>query len=168
MVCKYKLRPPIFEMVEYLHESYGHLWGCDPPMYDAFTGVESSVQKGPTCHTVLYHVTLNVEGIEDLCESDSICGTRWKYKLDLKWSDQKDNWEFADSEMVDDQQIDLSDISENEVESVIEEIFRQLDFYDYLEANEITSAQLLESLHPTFRKHYVQYHIKFEADGLFQ
>jgi len=50
MVCKYKLRPPISEMVEYLNESYGHLWGCDPPMYDAFTEVESSVQKGPTCY----------------------------------------------------------------------------------------------------------------------
>ena len=155
-------------MVEYLHESYGHLWGCDPPMYDAFTEVESSVQKGSTCRTVLYHVTFNVEGIEDLCESDSIYGTRWKYTLDLKWSDQKDDWEFADSEMVDDQQIDLSDISENEVECLIEGIFQQLDFYDYLDANELTSAQLLESLHPTFRKHYMQYHNKFEAEGLFQ
>ena len=34
MLCRYKLRPPINEMVEYLHESYGHLWGCDTPMYD--------------------------------------------------------------------------------------------------------------------------------------
>jgi len=100
-------------------------------MYDAFTEVESSVQKGPTCHTVLYHVTLNVEGIEDLCESDSISGTRWKYTLDLKWSDQKNNWEFADSEMVDDQQIDLSDIGENEVESLIEGIFQQIDLSSF-------------------------------------
>ena len=168
MVCKYKLRPPISEMVEYLHESYGHLWGCDPPMYDTFTEVESSVQKGPACHTVLYHVTFNIEGIEDLCESGSICGTRWKYTLDLKWSDQKDNWEFADSEMVDDQQIDPSDVSEKEVEYLIEEIFQQLDFDDYLEANEITSAQLLERLHPSFREHYMQYHNKFVAEGLFQ
>ena len=70
--------------------------------------------------------------------------------------------------MVDDQQIDLSDIGENEVESLIEGIFQQLDFDDYLEANELTSAQLLDKLHPTFRKHYMQYHIKFEAEGLFQ
>ena len=68
--------------------------------------------------------------------------------------------------MVDDQQIDLSDISENEVESLIGEIFQQLDFDDCLEANEMTSAQLLDKLHPTFRKHYVQYHIKFDSEGL--
>ena len=168
MVCKYKLRPPISEMVEYLHESYGHLWGCDPPMYDAFTEVESSVQKGQVCHTVLYHVTFNVEGIEDLYESGSICGTRWKYTLDLKWSDQKDNWEFADSEMVDDQQIDPSDVSEKDVEYLIEEIFQQLDFYDYLEANELKSLHLLEQLRPVFREQYMQYHSQFEEEGLFQ
>jgi hypothetical protein len=163
-----KTIPTDGQLIGELIDSFGHLWGCDPPMYDAFTEVESSVQKGPMCHTVLYHVTFNVEGIEDLCESGSICGTRWKYTLDLQWSDQKDDWEFADSEMVDDQQIDLSDISENEVESLIEGIFQQLDFYDYLDANELTSAQLLESLHPTFRKHYMQYHKQFAETGLFQ
>ena len=168
MLCRYKLRPPINEMVEYLHESYGHLWGCDPPMYDAFTEIESSVQNGPTCQSVLHHVTFYVESIEDLCGSDNICGTRWKYTLDLKWSDQKGDWEFVDSEMISDQQIDLSDIAKTEVDSLIENIFRQLDFYDYLEANELKSLQLLEQLRPVFREQYMQYHSQFEEEGLFQ
>ena len=96
------------------------------------------------------------------------CGTRWKYTLDLKWSDQKGNWEFVDSEMISDQQIELSDIAKTEVENLIENIFQQLDFYDYLDANELKSLQLLEQLRPVFREQYMQYHSQFKEEGLFQ
>ena len=45
MVYKYQLRLPIYEMVEYFHKSYGRLREGNPTMYDAFTEVDSSVQK---------------------------------------------------------------------------------------------------------------------------
>ena len=110
------------------------------------------------CHFIIVCVT-------EVCP---YCGTRWKYTLDLKWSDQKGDWEFVDSEMISDQQIELSDTAKTEVENLIENIFQQLDFYDYLDANELKSLQLLEQLRPVFREQYMQYHSQFKEEGLFQ
>ena len=65
----------------------------------------------------------------------------------------------------DDRQILLSEVEDANL--CLELIFDQLDWYDYLDAYEMTSAELMAKLPENYRKFYEPHHKQFLADGEF-
>jgi hypothetical protein len=53
------------------------------------------------------------------------------------------------------------------IDLCLEVIFDELDWYDYLEANEMTSAELMAKLPEKYCKFYEPHHKQFLADGEF-
>lgn len=162
----HKLRPPKDEIILEMVHSYGHLWFTEPPMYDGYLEVISSVQKGPKCQSVIHHYTVELDSIDELFESDNLNVTGWRFEFDMVWSDHKNDWEFDQGEMVGDFAITFNQLMDKP--TLIRSLFAQLDFYDYLDDSGLKSAELMNRLHPTFKPFYDKQHAEFEANGWYQ
>ena len=70
-------RPTDGFMIDQLIWSFGHLWFTEPPMYDCYCEVTDVEQKGLSITAHIYHITMNLDDVEELFSEEKICGTQW-------------------------------------------------------------------------------------------
>lgn len=161
-----KALPTDGQLIGTLIHSYGHLWGCEPPMYDCLREVVSKEVNGDKLLAVVEQTTINLEGVEELLTGQDLTGAIWTFVVEMRREDASDDWKWHYNDtQPDDRQILLSDVEEADI--CLEVIFDELDWYDYLEANEITSAELMAKLPTKYRKFYEPTHKQFLAAGEF-
>ena len=54
------------QLVDTLIDSYGHIWGCEPPMYDCSLEVVSKEVSADKALAVIEQTTINLDDAEDL------------------------------------------------------------------------------------------------------
>ena len=154
------------QLIGTLIHSYGHLWGCEPPMYDCLREVVSKEASGDKLLAVVEQTTINLEGVEDLLTEQDLTVAIWTFVVEMRYEEASDDWKWHYNDtQLDDRQILLSDVEEADI--CLEVIFDELDWDDYLEANEITSAELMAKLPKKYRKFYEPTHKQFLASGEF-
>ena len=92
----------------------------------------------------------------------------WKISdyRNIEWDEKSNSWEFKENEHISDNAIWLKETSNPK--DCLETVFSQLDFYEHLYENEITSAAFMEQLPDDYKPYYKPYHDEFVAKGDFQ
>ena len=148
------------QLIGTLIHSYGHLWGCEPPMYDCLREVVSKEVSEDTILAVVEQTTIDLEGIEDLLTGQDLTGAIWTYVLEMRWDEVSGDWKwYYNDTQPDDRQILLSEVEDANL--CLELIFDQLDWYDYLDTYEMTSAELMAKLPKQYQRFYEPFHKKF-------
>ncbi len=148
----YKMRPPKEEIILELAHSYGGLWFVEPPMYDAYCEVVSSVQVGNRCKSVLNHFTVTLEEIDELFQKNEITATKWIFELSLTWSEKTQEWAFEDGGLVNDMPIKFAELSHQN--SILSGLFEELDIDEYLYDTGMSSKEFWAKLKPIFKPFY--------------
>ena len=161
-----KALPTDDRLIAELIHSYGHLWGCEPPMYDCLQEVVSKEVSADKILAVIEQTTINLEGVEELVTGEDLTGAVWTYVLEMRWDEASRDWKWHYNDtQPDDRQILLSEVEKADM--CLEVIFDELDWYDYLKAYEMTSAELMAKLPEKYRKFYEPTHKQFLAAGEF-
>ena len=113
------------------------------------------------------HTIIQCDGIEDLLSVKPLPETDWPFETVYVRNEVTNEWKF-----------DSSDVASIETAREIEPlkqvdadclklIFNRLDWYDYLDTYEMTSAELMAKLPEKYRKFYEPHHQQFLADDEF-
>ena len=159
-------KPTDNELINILIESYGHLWDPEPPLYSCYCEVKEVTQDGNKVRAVIEHTIMELEDIDELIGGDDLCGSVWPFTLNIEWNETDSAWDFKDNEHLSENIIWLKEIAKPG--ECIETIFSQLDFYEHLYENEMTSAAFMKQLPDEFKPYYKPYHDEFVARGDFQ
>jgi hypothetical protein len=161
-----KTVPTDDQLIGELIDSFGHLWECEPPMYDCFREVVSKEVSEDKILAVIEQTTINLDGVEELLNGEGLTGTIWTYVLEMRWDKASEDWKWHYNDtQPDDRQILLSEVVE--IDLCLEVIFDELDWYDYLEAYGMTSDELMAKLPEKYHKFYEPHHRQFLNDGEF-
>jgi hypothetical protein len=154
------------QLIGELIDSFGHLWECEPPMYSCFCEVKSKEVTAEKILATIEQTIINLDDLEDLLTEQDLTGSIWTYVLEMRWDKASEDWKWCYNDtQPDDRQIMLSEVVG--IDLCLEVIFDELDWYDYLEANEMTSAELMAKLPEKYCKFYEPHHKQFLADGEF-
>ena len=146
-----KSPPTDDRLIAELIHSYGHLWECEPPMYDCLQEVISREVNGERVLATIEQTTINLEGVEDLLAGQDLTGAIWTFVVEMRWDAASDDWKWHyNYTQPDDKQILLSEIEDAAL--CLEVIFDQLDWCDFLDTYEMTSADLITKLPEKYRK----------------
>ena len=159
-------KPTEGELINMLIDSFGHLWDPEPPMYSCYCEVREVVQNGNEVQAVIDHTIMDLEDIDELVRGEELRGSVWLFTLNIEWDEKSNSWEFRENEHISDNAIWLKETSNPK--DCLETIFSQLDFYEHLYENEITSAAFMEQLPDDYKPYYKPYHDEFVANGDFQ
>lgn len=161
-----KKLPTDGQLIGTLIHSYGHLWGCEPPMYDCLREVVSKEVSKDKILAEVEQTTVNLESVEDLLTGQDLTGAIWTFVVEMRWEEASDDWKWHYNDIQpDDRQILLSEVEKADM--CLEVIFDQLDWYDYLDMYEMTSAEMMTKLPEKYRKFYEPIHKQFLAAGEF-
>jgi len=159
-------KPTEDELINMLTESYGHLWEPEPPMHSCYCEVKEVVQDGNTVRAAIDHIIMELEDIDELLKGEEIRGSVWPFTLIIEWNEKRNSWEVKENDLMSEDILWLKEASNPK--DCLETIFSQLDFYEYLYENEMTSLAFLEQLPDNYKPYYKPYHDEFVANGDFQ
>ena len=156
--------PTDHQLIDTLIDSYGHIWGCEPPMYDCALEVVFKEVSADKALAVIEQTTINLDDAEELFAGEDLAGAIWTFVVEMRWDEPSGDWKWHYNDtQPDDRQILLSEVVE--IDLCLEVIFDEVDWYDYLEANEMMSAELMAKLPEKYRKFYEPHHKQFLLDG---
>jgi hypothetical protein len=155
------------QLIGELVGSFGHLWECEPPMYDCLREVVSKDVSEDKILAVIEQTTIDLDGVEELLHGEDLAGMIWTYVLEMRWDKASEDWKWHYNDtQPDDRQILLSEVAK--IDLCLKVIFDELDWYDYLDAYEMTSAELMAKLPDKYRKFYTPFHEAFKKNDEFQ
>ena len=154
------------ELIYDLIESFAHLWEPEPPLYSCYCDVVSIKETKGKLVVKITHTIIQCEGIEDLISDQPLPESEWPFETVYVKDEQTQEWKFESSELTEhENNVEL--VPDPRMDAVFEMIFGQLDWYDYLDAYEITSAELMAKLPEKYHKFYEPHHKQFLASGEF-
>ena len=161
-----KKPPSDSELIYDLMESFGHLWEPEPPLYSCYCDVVSVREIEDKLVVTITHTIIQCEGIEDLISDQPLPESDWPFECVYVRDEATQEWKFESSELkAHESNVEIA--PDPRMNAVFEMIFGQLDWYDYLDAYEMTSAELMAKLPKKYHKFYEPYHQQFLADGEF-
>lgn len=158
--------PSESELIYDLMESFGHLWEPEPPLYSCYCDVVSVTETEDKLVVTITHTIIQCEGIEDLISDQPLPENDWPFESIYMRDDATQKWKFESSELTE-YENNVEIVPDPRMDAVFEMIFGQLDWYDYLDAYEMTSAELMAKLPEKYRKFYEPHHKQFLARGEF-
>ena len=158
--------PTDSELIYDLIESFGHLWEPEPPLYSCYCDVVAAKEIEGKLVVTITHTIIQCEGIEDLISDQQLSESDWPFETVYVKDEATQEWKFESSELTA-HESNVEIAPDPRMDAVFEMIFRQLDGYDYLDAYEMTSAELMAKLPEKYRKFYEPHHKQFLADGEF-
>ena len=154
------------DLIYDLIESFGHLWEPEPPLYSCYCDVDSVSEVEGKLIVKITHTIIQCEGIEDLISDQPLSETDWPFESVYVKVEETQEWKFESSELKD-YEGTAETAPDPRMDAVFEIIFGQLDWYDYLSAYEMTSAESMAKLPEKYRKFYEPHHQQFLVDGEF-
>ena len=158
--------PSSSQLIYDLMESFGHLWEPEPPLYSCYCDVVSVREIEDKLVVTITHTIIQCEGIEDLISDQPLSESDWPFETLYVKDEATEDWKFKSSELTA-HESNVEIAPDPRMDAVFEMIFRQLDWYDYLDTYEMTSAELMAKLPEKYRKFYEPHHQQFLADGEF-
>ena len=160
-----KTIPTDDQLIGELIDSFGHLWECEPPMIDCFVEVISKEITEDKIVAVIEQTILDLEEVDELVAGHDLTGSIWTFTLEMRWNPEANQWKWHWHSDPDDQSTRLSEIKDKG--RALQAVFDEVDWYDYLDTYEMTSAELMANLPENYRKFYEPHHKQFLADGEF-
>ena len=158
--------PSDSELIYDLMDSFGHLWEPEPPLYSCYYDVVSFREIEDKLVVTITHTIIQCEGIEDLISDQPLPESDWPFESVYVRDKTTQEWKFESSELKA-HESNLEIAPDPRMNAVFEMIFGQLDWYDYLDAYEMTSAELMAKLPKRYRNFCEPHHKQFLADGEF-
>ena len=158
--------PSDSELIYDLMESFGPLWEPEPPLYSCYCDVVSVKEIKDKLVVKITHTIIQCEGIEDLLSDQPLSESDWPFETVYLKDEATNEWKLESSELTD-YEGSVETTSDPRMDAAFDMIFRQLDWYDYLDTYEMTSAELMAKLPEKYHKFYEAYHEQFLADGEF-
>ena len=158
--------PSDSELIYDLIESFGHLWEPEPPLYSRYCDVVAVKEIEGKLVVTITHMIIQCEGIEDLISDQPLSESDWPFETLYVKDEATEEWKFKSSELTA-HESNVEIAPDPRMDAVFEMIFRQLDWYDYLDTYEMTSAELMAKLPEKYRKFYEPRHQQFLTDGEF-
>jgi hypothetical protein len=148
------------QFIDTLIDSYGHIWGCEPPMYDCSLEVVSKEVSADRALAVIEQTTINLDDAEELFAGEDLTGAIWTFVVEMKWDEPSGDWKWHYNDtQPDDRQILLSEVED--VDFCLQAIFDQFNWDSYLDTYEMTSEQVMEKLPEKYQKFYEPHHQSF-------
>ena len=158
--------PSDSELIYDLMESFGQLWEPEPPLYSCYCDVVSVAENKDKLVVTITHRIIQCEGIEDLISGQPLPESDWPFESVYERDEATQDWKFKSSELkAHESNVEIA--PDPRRDAVFEIIFGQLDWYDYLDAYEMTSAELMAKLPEKYRKFYRPHHEQLLAGGEF-
>ena len=158
--------PSSSQLIYDLIESFGPLWAPEPPLYSCYCDVVAVKEIEDKLVVTITHTIIQCEGIEDLISDQPLPESDWPFECIYVRDEATQEWKFESSELkAHESNVEIA--PDPRMDAVFEMIFRQLDWHDYLDAYEMTTAELMAKLPEKYRKFYEPHHKQFLADGEF-
>ena len=158
--------PSSSQLIYDLIESFGPLWEPEPPLYSCYCDVVAVKEIEDKLVVTITHTIIQCEGIEELIADKQLPESDWPFETVYVKDEVTQEWKFESSELkAHESNVEIA--PDPRMGAVFEMIFRQLDWYDYLDAYEMTSEELMAKLPEKYQKFYEPYHEQFLADGEF-
>jgi hypothetical protein len=160
-----KTIPTDDQLIGELIHSFGGLWYVEHPMIDCFVEVTSKEITEDKIVAVIEQTILDLEEVDELVTGHDLTGSIWTFTLEMRWNPEANQWKWHWHSDPDDQSTRLSEIKDKD--RALQAVFDEVDWYDYLDTYEMTSAELMAKLPEKYCKFYEPHHKQFLADGEF-
>ena len=158
--------PSDAELIYDLIESFGPLWEQEPPLYSCYCDVVAVKEIEDKLVVTITHTIIQCEGIEELIADKQLPESDWPFETVYVKDEATQEWKFESSELkAHESNVEIA--PDPRMNAVFELMFRQLDWYDYLDAYEMTSAELMAKLPKKYRKFHEPHHDRLVASQLF-
>ena len=158
--------PSSSQLIYDLIESFGPLWEPEPPLYSCYCDVVAVKEIVDKLVVTITHTIIQCEGIEDLISDKPLSESDWPFETVYVKDEATQEWKLESAELTEHEN-NVEIAPDPRMDAVFEMIFGQLDWYDYLDTYEMTSAELMAKLPEKYRKFYEPHHQQFLTDGEF-